>query len=286
VDTWTTLRVLEWTTERFARAGFDSARLEAQVLIAHALHSTRIGLYTMFDRPLSAEELAGIRELIRRRLDGEPTAYLVGEQEFWSLPFRVDRRVLIPRRDTETLVEVVLAEIGDRARALRIVDLATGSGALAVALARELPAAQVVATDLSTDALAVAADNAARNQVAERVELRHGDLLAALGAGERFDVMVSNPPYVRSADIALLAAEVHREPLAALDGGVDGLDLLRRLVGGAAGHLADHGLLAVEHGHDQAAAVAGLFAASGELETARLRADLAGRPRVSYARRR
>jgi release factor glutamine methyltransferase len=285
-ETWTTLRVLEWTTERFARAGIDSARLEAQVLIAHALRCSRIQLYTLFDRPLAAEELAGCRELIKRRLDGEPVAYLVGEQEFWSLPFTVDPRVLIPRRDTETVVEVVLAAGGDRSRALAIADIATGSGALAVVLARELPAARVVATDLSADALAIAADNLRRHQVDGRVELRQGDLLAALRAGERFDILASNPPYVATADLPLLAAEVRREPRAALDGGADGLDLIRRLVAAAPAHVTGGGLLVIEHGHDQAVEVARLIANTGAFAPARTQHDLARRPRVTHALRR
>jgi release factor glutamine methyltransferase len=285
-ETWTTLRVLEWTTDRFARAGFDSARLEAQVLLAHVLRCTRIALYTLFDRPLSAAELAAARELIRRRLDGEPTAYLVGEQEFWSLPIKVDPRVLIPRRDSETLIEVVLEQAPDRSHPRTIADIATGSGALAIALAHELPGARVVATDLSAGALALAADNARRNQVADRIELREGDLLAALRPGERFDVLLSNPPYVRSADIDLLAAEVRREPRAALDGGADGLDCIRRLVASAAEHLSGGGLLAIEHGHDQGHAVIGLIEATGGFRGASTRQDLARRPRVSFAIRR
>lgn len=303
-ESWTTLKVLEWTTDRFARAGFDSARLEAQVLLAHVLQCTRIALYTMFDRPLSAAELAAARDLIRRRLEGEPTAYLVGEQEFWSLPIRVDPRVLIPRRDSETVIEVVLEQAGRSAPhptlppraggglkllsalARTVADIATGSGALAIALARELPGARVVATDLSAGALAVAADNARRNQVADRIELREGDLLAALRPGERFDVLVSNPPYVRSADIDLLAAEVRREPRAALDGGPDGLAFIRRLVAGAAEHVAGGGLLAIEHGHDQGPAVAALIDATGGFGPATTRSDLARRPRVTFAIRR
>ncbi len=284
-ETWTTLRVLEWTTRRFAEAGFDAPRLEAQVLLAHALGCDRVGLYTQFDKPLGPEELAAYRGSIRRRLDGEPAAYLVGAQEFWSLSFAVDPRVLIPRRDTETLVEVVLDEITDRAAALRLVDVATGAGSLAVTLAHELPSATVVATDLSAEALAVAADNAARHRVADRIELRQGDLLAPLGADERFEVAVANLPYVASGDLAGLSPEVGREPRSALDGGPDGLGPMRRFLAGIADHLVGDGLVVVEHGHDQAAAVAALFAATGRFAPARLRCDLAGRPRATYTRR-
>jgi len=162
---WTTLAVLSWTSGRFAERGIASARLDAEVLLAHVLKTNRVALYTGFDKPLEEAELAAYRELIKRRLAGEPVAYLVGEQEFWSLPLNVDARVLIPRRDTETLVEV-----GKRAGGRRVADVATGSGAVAMALAKELPEATVVAADISADALAVARGNAERHQLG--VELR------------------------------------------------------------------------------------------------------------------
>ena len=148
-ETWTVLAVLDWTTKKFAERGIEAARLEAQVLIAHALRCSRVQLYTGFDKPLGDAELATIRELIKRRLAGEPLAYLVGDQEFWSLPFAVDRNVLVPRHDTETLVELVLATYPDRGVALRGVDVGTGSGAIAITLARELRASRWLAIDLS-----------------------------------------------------------------------------------------------------------------------------------------
>jgi release factor glutamine methyltransferase len=284
-ETWTPLRVLEWTTGRLATAGVDAARLEAQVLLAHALSCDRVALYTMFDKPLGPEELGRYRDLVKRRLAGEPVAYLVGHQEFWSLDLAVDPRVLIPRRDTETVVELVLDAITDRAAPLAVADVATGAGPLALALARELPAARVVATDLSEDALAVARGNAEKLGLADRVELCAGDLLAALPDGVLFDVLVSNPPYVKSGDIAGLSPEVRREPRAALDGGADGLDLLRRLVAGAARHVRPGGLVALEHGFDQGPAVRALLDATGDFDAAATRADLGGHPRVTHARR-
>ena len=285
-ETWTPLRVLEWTTRRLTAAGVDGARLEAQVLLAHALACDRVALYLMFDKPLAADELARYRDLVKRRLAGEPVAYLVGHQEFWSLDLVVDPRVLIPRRDIETVVELVLDAVPDRAAPLAVADVATGAGPLALALARELRAARVVATDLSEDALAVARGNAERLGLADRIDFLQGDLLAALPDGESFDVLVSNPPYVPSATIAGLSPEVRREPRGALDGGHDGLDLLRRLVDGAARHLSPGGLLALEHGFDQAAAVRGLLDDTGQFEAAATRADLGGQPRVTHARRR
>ncbi|MEM9492966.1 MAG: HemK/PrmC family methyltransferase, partial [Myxococcota bacterium] len=177
------------------------------------------------------------------------------------------------------------AVTGARAAALRIADIATGSGAIAVTLASELPRAMVVATDISVEAAAIAVRNAERNGVAERVTVRVGDLFAAVEPGARFDLIVSNPPYVRSAEIAGLAPHVRREPHQALDGGDDGLVILRRLVADAARHLVPGGWLVVEHGHDQAEAVAALIGAAAAFEPAAMRCDLGGRPRVSYARK-
>ena len=225
MSTWTTLAVLDWTTKRFQDAQVSAARLEAQVLLAHALSCKRIELYTNFDRPMSEAELASYRGLIRRRLAGEPLAYLVGEHEFWSLPFWITPHVLVPRPDTETLIEVVLARGGavtTKPGQGRVLDLCTGSGAIAVSLLHELPELTGVATDLSPEAVAVAVRNAERNGVSARLEVRQGDLWAPV-AGEQFDLVVSNPPYVASEVIPTLSAEVRAEPRMALDGGPDGL---------------------------------------------------------------
>ncbi len=282
-ETWTVLAVLDWTTKKFAERGLDAARLEAQVLIAHALHCSRVQLYTGFDKPLGDAELATIRELIKRRLAGEPLAYVVGEQEFWSLPFAVSRAVLVPRRDTETLIEAVLAALPDRAAALRGVDVGTGSGAIAITLAREYRSSRWLAVDLSPEAAELARANAARHGVADRVEVVVGDLLAPAGPGP-FDLIVSNPPYVRSGEIASLSAEVKAEPRLALDGGPDGLDVYRRLAAAAPPLLAPGGLLAVEHGFDQAASVRAILDATGAFTPATTRNDLAGHPRVTLTR--
>lgn len=281
-ESWTSLKVLDWTTQRFDSAGIPSARLDAQVLLAHVLQCERVALYTAFDKPLGEEELRAYRELIKRRLAGEPTAYLVGEREFWSLRLHVDRRVLIPRPDTELLVEVALELLRGREGEVRIADIATGSGAIAIALAHELPHARVVATDVSADALEVAAHNASVHGVDQRVSFRLGDLTAALAGAAPFDLLVANLPYIRSAEIATLDREVRTEPRLALDGGADGLDLVRRLIGGAPAHIAPGGAIALEHGYDQGAAVAGLLA--DEFDDVVVRRDLAGQPRVSYAR--
>jgi release factor glutamine methyltransferase len=284
LTTWTTAAVLDWTYKRFVTADIVGARLEAQVLLAHALGCTRMQLYTGFDRPLDERELTAARGLIKRRLAGEPLAYLVGEQEFWSLPFTVDSSVLIPRSDTETVVQVVLAQCGDRLRTRRGLDLCTGSGVLAITIAREVPGISMVATDISEAATAIAAHNATRNTVAERVAVRVGDLYQPV-IGETFDVIVANPPYIATAVLATLDREVQTEPRLALDGGDDGLTFYRRLVAGLATHLAPGGLVVFEHGFDQAVAVGALLDASGVTTPAQTVTDLGKQPRVTWARR-
>lgn len=285
MTTWTTAAVLDWTTKRFTDAGIVGARLEAQVLLAHALGCTRMQLYTGFDRPLGEEELASARGLIKRRLGGEPLAYLVGDQEFWSRSFEVSPDVLIPRSDTETVVQAVLDRLGaDKAQPRRGLDLCTGSGILAITLACELPGLTMLATDVSAAAAAVASRNVVRHQLAERVEVRVGDLWTPVGDAA-FDLIVSNPPYIRAAELAGLDREVQREPRLALDGGADGLGFYRRIVAGLATHLAPGGWIAVEHGDDQGPAVAALLDASGVTAPATTIADLARRPRVTLAAR-
>jgi len=278
--TWTTLAVLDWTTKRFSEAGISSARLEAQVLLAHVLGCSRTQLYTGFDKPLAEAELAGYRELIKRRLAGEPVAYLVSEHEFWGLPFHVDANVLVPRPDTETVVEVARATRADRKAPCRVLDLCAGSGAIAIALAKELPAATIVATDVSEAAAALARRNAERNGFADRIEVRRGDLWEPV-AGEMFDLITANPPYIASAVIPTLAAEVKREPVIALDGGADGLAFYDRICAKAREHLVAGGALVVEHGYDQAEAVRARFEAAG-LTGVTLVHDLAKNPRVTW----
>jgi release factor glutamine methyltransferase len=278
--TWTTLAVLDWTTKRFTDAGIGAARLEAQLLLAHVLNCTRTQLYTGFDKPLAEPELASYRELIRRRLGGEPVAYLVSETEFWGLPFYVDANVLVPRPDTETLIEVARGLRPDRTTACRILDLCTGSGVIAISLAKELPAARVIATELSEPAAALARKNAERNGVADRVDIRTGDLWEPV-AGERFDLVASNPPYIATSVIDTLQAEVKREPRIALDGGPDGLAFYDRICAAARIHLEPGGALVVEHGFDQADAVRERFTAAG-FERITLVHDLAKNPRVTW----
>src|SRR5258706_5675500 len=249
---------------RLTAVGIDSARLDAELLLAHALEMSREQLVAAQGMSLESGQLASFESLLRRRLEREPIAYILGSQEFWTLDCQVCRDVLIPRTETEKVIEVALAKIGTygSAKPLRIADLGTGSGAIAITLATELPAAQLAATDISPAALAIAKDSAMTHRVARRIEFRCGDLFEALSdRRERFDVIVSNPPYIESAVIPTLAPEVrHWEPRGALDGGMDGLDFYRRIAAEADKFLAPGGLLAVEIGAGLGRSVSSAFA--------------------------
>ncbi len=279
-EPWTILRVLNWTQRHFTERGLPTPRLDAEVLLAHALQRDRVGLYTHHDQPLDPAELAGYRELIQRRLGGEPVAYLVGQQEFWSLPFSVDRRVLIPRPETETLVEVAL-ELLEGCAQPTVADIGTGSGAIAIAIAHERSDARMIAVDRSMDALAVAGANAAANGV--EVEFRQGDLLRPL-ADLMLDLVVSNPPYIAEGDFVSLPAEVKCEPREALLSGPDGLDAIRRIAAEVSPLLATDGAVAIEVGAGQATSAAELFHQQGLTHTT-TRRDLLGIERVVIARR-
>jgi release factor glutamine methyltransferase len=272
---------LRAASERLAAAGVPEPRADAEVLLARALGTTRAGVIAAAGRPLAPPTARALEVLVARRAAREPLHHLIGEREFWSLPIAVDRRVLVPRPETELLVETAL-RVAPGAR--RVLDVGTGSGAVAVALARELPAARVWASDRERDALAVARANLGR--LAPGVALVCGDLLAPFGAGT-FDLVVSNPPYVAAGEIDTLMPEVRdHEPRAALAGGLDGLGVLRALVAGAARVLAPGGWLAVEMGAGQAEAVAGLVEADGRYAATHTARDPAGVERVLAARRR
>lgn len=278
----TPLQLATLTAGYFREKGIDSPRLEAELLLAHALGTTRMGLYLEFDKPLDREEVARYRTLVRRRARGEPSAYLVGGREFWSLRFEVGPGVLIPRPETERLVEEALGEMGEAGRFL---DLGTGSGAIAVALLTERPGWTATAVEISPPAAAIARCNAEKLGVADRLDLREGSLFGPV-EGERFDLIVSNPPYVPSGEIEALAAEVaHHEPREALDGGVDGLDLIREIVADAPARLAPGGRLLVEFGADQGERVRRIAEDSGGYAEVEILKDYAGRDRVLLARR-
>jgi release factor glutamine methyltransferase len=268
---------------RFRAVGLDSPDLDARILVGHALGLDHAGLAAASTRSLGADEEKAIAALADRRLAGEPIARLVGRKEFWSLPLRVNASTLVPRPETEIVVEAALAAIdarGPRSRAMRIADLGTGSGAIILALLSELPSAFGVGTDISPQALAVARDNAHHLALA-RASFVACDMAAALRGP--FDLIVSNPPYIPSGDIATLAAEVRNfDPHQALDGGTDGINYYRAIAAAAPALLAPGGTLVVELGIGQAEPVAALFAAAGLAPTTP-RNDLNGAPRALVA---
>jgi len=280
--------------------GHEHAQLDAELLLGHVLGIKRLDLYLQFERPLTEAEVEAYRAVIRRRRRGEPVQYITGEAAFRELVLAVDRRVLIPRPETEVLVGEVLrwawARVGvqppragrgradaEAVRELAALDVGTGSGAIALSLAQEGPFRRVVATDSSAEALEVAAENARRTGHSGRVELRAGSLFEPV-AGERFDVIASNPPYVGLAERALVAADVIAwEPSMALFAGEDGLEIIDAIVAAAPEHLAPGGLLALEVGHAHGAEVIRRIDATGAYASARVVRDLAGRERLVLA---
>lgn len=285
--TWTVLDVVRWTTARFSERGLGTPRLDAELLVAHVLSLPRLQLYVQFERPLSPDELAALRALIKRRQAGESVAYLTGRKEFWKLEFAVDARVLVPRPDTETLIEEAIARLGaqaegEAAAAPRIADVGTGSGALAITLAKLRADAAVFAADVSAAALEVARANGERLGAA--VTFVEGDLAAPLTAHAPFTLIVANLPYIPTGELAGLPLDVQTEPALALDGGADGLDLVRRLVADAPSLLASGGALALEIGAGQSEATRALLEAAGFTDVG-TRKDLAGTERVVSGRK-
>ncbi|MRG94830.1 peptide chain release factor N(5)-glutamine methyltransferase [Polyangium spumosum] len=282
-ETWTIRRVLAWAVDDLKKRGFPSARLDAELLLCHVLGIDRIKLIVDAERPLARPELTRYRELFVRRRSGEPIAYLLGVREFYGRPFRVDKRVLVPRPDTETLVEVALERTRHLDLSARVLDLCTGSGCVAISLARERPTTCVLGLDLSPDAAEVARENVVRLG-ATNCAIGVSDLFAALeGRDVAFDLVTANPPYIPDAEIDTLMVDVRGfEPRLALAGGADGLDLLRRIAAEAPRFLAPGGVLAVEVMAGQAPDVSALFAERGfsEIETRR---DLGGHERVVSA---
>ncbi|MEI6351293.1 MAG: peptide chain release factor N(5)-glutamine methyltransferase [Verrucomicrobiota bacterium] len=242
------LEVLRATTEYFTKHGVESPRLNAEHLIAHALGKKRLDLYLEFDRPLGERELEPLRELVRKRAAGVPLQHLLGTVEFHGRTFISDARGLIPRPETELLMELILRE--PLPESPRVLDVGTGSGVIALTLAAELPAAQVSAVDASEDALSLARENAERLGLTGRVQLFKSNLLA--GVEGAFDLIVANLPYIPAGEIASLSREVQHDPRLALDGGPIGTELINQLIGQAREHLNPGGRLVLEIGHDQA----------------------------------
>ena len=285
-EVWSVGRLLQWTTEFLKGRGSDSPRLDAEVLLAQSLGCQRIELYTSFESEPDEPARAAFRELVRRRAEGEPVAYLVGKREFYSLTFQVTPDVLIPRPETELLV-VALLDLAKPPsnRPLAVCDVGTGSGVLAVCAAKHRDC-RVTAVDVSPAALAVARANAEAHGVAERIDFLAGDLLAAVPAAARFDFVLSNPPYVSTADFARLAPTVRNfEPRVALEAGPQGTGVIARLIPQAAERLVPGGHLLLEISPMVHDAVRALVAADERLELGPTIKDLGRRPRVVQAQK-
>ncbi len=274
---WDLRSMLQWMTGYLQEKRIADARLEAELLLAQAVGQDRLYLYTHYDQPLTPAELARLKSWLLRRVAGESAAVIFGEKEFMGLPFHVTSDVLVPRGDTEVWVAEVLARRGEQPQ--RVLDVGTGSGAILGSLLHYRANWQGVAVDISPAALGVAAENFDALGVASRIELRESDLFAAL-AGETFDILVSNPPYIPTGAIPTLAAEVQNEPHTALDGGTDGLDVMRRLVAQAAEYVVAGGLCAVEIGYEQGRAVEALVQADGRYTAPVICRDLSGHDRA------
>jgi release factor glutamine methyltransferase len=290
---WTIARLREWTTGHLKKKGVESAAREAELLLAHALGCPRIQLFTRYDEEPTVEERQRYRELVQQRLQGRPVAYLLGRKEFFSLDFEVNPAVLIPRPDTEWLVTECLS-LAKEAAEPAVLDVGTGSGCLAVAVARQHKGAKVTAVDISAAALAVAGRNAERHGVADRIRFLHGDLFSPLASDERFDFILSNPPYIPSGmwseptptvPLAALASDVRdHEPRLALDGGADGFAVFDRLIAAAPQHLKPGGWLLVEIGADQEEAARARIEGRAGYDLGKTVHDLAGHPRVLRVR--
>ena len=284
--TWTIQSLLDWATEYFTKHGIELPHLEAEILLANALKLKRIDLYVQHERELKNEELAAFKPLILRRIKKEPIAYIIGHKPFMSLDFKVNPDVLIPRPETEKLVEVVIDIAKKEARPLKILDLCCGSGAIAISIAKYLDNALISAADISTKAVETALLNAKNLGVEEKVKFYTGNLFEALPKDERYDIIVSNPPYIPSAEIEKLQPEVRLfEPKGALDGGPDGLNFYRAIISGLPGRLEDGGSLVLEIGQGQAGEASELIAGSGIFEAPKVFEDYNGINRVVTAKR-
>ena len=284
---WTVRRLLDWTREHFRSRGLESPRLCAELLLAHCLGCERIELYTRYDAVPTDAQRASFRELVRRAAAGEPIAYLIGQREFFGLSFRVTPDVLIPRPETEVLVERTIELVRKSGGRLRTsLDLGTGSGCIAISLARHLPDVRIAASDISEAALAVARENAERLGVAERIDLRAGDLFEPWADRVPFDVIVTNPPYIAGPELSQLPPSVRDyEPRVALVAGEDGLAMLRRIVERLPTALRPGGHILTELAWNQSAAARALFESSGQFAELHTYRDALNHERVLHARR-
>jgi len=282
----TVLEAIQKSTEFLAKKGVDSPRLQTELLLAHVLKLPRMKLYLNFERALAPAEVDSLREFIKRRSQREPLQHITGSTSFCGYEIAVSRHVLVPRPETELLAEFgwqFLSTINPQPASC--FDLCTGSGCIAIALAAKCPQAKIVATDISTEALTLAKENTARNNVAERIEFLPGDGFAALSATARFDLIVSNPPYIPSAEIATLQPEVRDfDPRLALDGGADGLEFYRLIAAQAGAFLKPGGKVMVEFGDGQAAAIGKIFETEKWIVEA-VQADYSHRARILVAKK-
>jgi release factor glutamine methyltransferase len=284
----TVLEAIQKSAEFLAKKGVDSSRLQAELLLAHLLKLPRMKLYLNFERTLTPAETDALRELVKRRGQREPLQHLTGSISFCGFEIAVNRHALVPRPETELLAELgwqfLLAAPKQSEGGSTALDFGTGTGCIAIALAAKCPAAKIIATDISPDALALARENAARNHVADRIEYRQGDGLASLSAEMRFDLILSNPPYISSAEIATLQPEVRDfDPRAALDGGADGLDFYRKLAVEAKPFLKPDGKMMLEFGDGQADAIRKIFEAEKWIVEA-VREDYSHQQRILIAK--
>ncbi len=286
-EAWTIGRLLTWTTDYLKSHGIENARLEAEVLLAQARGCPRIQLYAAYNEPAEETTRIAFRELVRRRAEGTPVAYLVGHREFYSMPFRVTPDVLIPRPETELLVVTLLDHLKEQpAEMVRIADVGTGSGILAVTLAKHCPRCRVTAIDIHPPALQVAQENAEAHGVAQRIEFVESDLFAAVDAGQPFDYIVSNPPYITTTEMTELPADVKdHEPARALHAGPQGTEVIERLIAQAAERLVPGGRLLIEISPMLRNSAEQLLRDEARLELGPTVKDLAGLPRVVQARR-
>ncbi len=285
-ETWTVGRLLTWTTDYLKKSGSENPRLDAEVLLATARGCQRIALYTAYEEIVGDETRATFRELVKRRADGTPVPYLVGKKEFYSLSFRVSPDVLIPRPETEHLVVAALDLLGESSAGKLCVDVGTGSGAIAISVAKHATSCRVIATDISPPALELARQNAADHGLSSRIEFLAGDLLTPLPPQRQCDIIVSNPPYIGREESGTIApAVLNHEPHLALFGGPTGTEIIARLIPQVAERLQPGGWLILEVSPLIATAVVELVSQDGHFHPAVILRDLAGLPRVVQAQR-
>ena len=281
---WTIIKLVQWATTYFDTHDIDSPRATAEILLSHVLNTRRIDLYLRYDQPLTPDELERFKALIKRRMNREPVAYILGCKEFWSMGLHITRDVLIPRPETECLVEKSLGMLAVDAnmKSKLILELGTGCGAVILALASENPRHSYWATDISINAIRIARQNAMQNDLNGKIHFIAGDWFAPLGSKTGvFDLIVSNPPYIKSGDLAQLQPEIHAyEPLLALDGAADGLHCLRHIIQSAYRFLKPGGALILEIGHDQKASLKQMIAECGEYEGVSFYQDYSGYDRI------